>query len=100
MGLLGQGGLHLLHLGLAGLDGGHDVLHGVGDLALILGDEPLADGAVVLVHFALLGLDGHGELGGLLHVSRLIGGGFGHVLGLAGGDVGILLGFFGNVIKE
>ena len=54
--LPGLAGLQLGDTLLAGVDGSHHVLDGVGDVALVLRHEPFADGAVVLLNGALLAI--------------------------------------------
>ena len=78
------GGFHLRDLGLGGVDGLHHVADGVGDLTLVLVDEPLADDAVVLVDLPLLAGNGDGELGQFSRILCLVRGNSGHVPCLLG----------------
>ena len=85
---------------LAGVDGSHHVLDGVGDVALVLRHEPLADGAVVLLQLALLVHNSHIGLGGVTEGLSLVRGHFGQVLGLVHGDAGVLLRLLADVIEN
>jgi len=69
----GLAGFLLCHLRLGRRNGIHQVLHGIGDLAGVVGDKPLADGAEVLVHLSLLAGNGDvnsGQLGSVLRFIR------------------------------
>ena len=85
---------------LGGVDGGHHILHGIGHLALELGDKPLADGAIVLLDLTLLGENLHVHLGGVDGGFGHFGGGSGQVLGLLGSGAGYLLRLFGQVFRK
>ena len=77
----GLAGFQLRDLRLGGVHGLHQVPDRVGDLALVLADKPLADGAVVLVHLPLLPGDRHVHLYGLHGVLRPVRRHGGYVLG-------------------
>ena len=98
--LPGLAGLQLGDTLLAGVDGSHHVLDGVGDVALVLRHEPLADGAVVLLQLALLVHNSHIGLGGVTDGLSLVRGHFGQVLGLVHGDAGVLLRLLADVIEN